>query len=797
MTEHTLTDVDTFDAPSPDPNTSNGNHRGGGTSDLDARLAAPRRRWPALLAGVVIGCGATVGVAAWNSRDVDTDDVVLDEIVELDTAGVEARDLIEEVDWSGRLASGLTTSLASPASGTITDAVASGATVARGDVIARIDDRPVVALIGSTPMWRDLDVGVEGDDVLQLETNLAALGFNTDGDVVIDDEYTSDTADMVEAWQESLGIDETGEVAMGDVAIIAGESTVTSSAAVGSSIETGGEMASLNTFAVGFDVVGRRRDGDATGVIDSVAEIATPVEHGTVLYTADGVDVVAVIDIAPVTDVLLDAFADGDVAQIESILAFAKFDPDGQLTIDDEVDLATAAAVIRWQESVGLPATGSIAAGDYVVVPDDRDYTVSEALLAAGDELGDGKLVITLASPTLALTADVAVTEVDEFEIGDPVTVEQVDETTFDAVVVEISDVTTESVDGGDPTVPVTFEVVTEPEAYVSGSVTITTQSSRIDAATVVPTRALVTLSEGGFAVERANGDGTTTLIGVELGTFDDGVVEVVSGDIAARRSRRGPIMSRRSAERGDRDDGDDRVGGATNAALELIDVTKSYPGNPPVYALDGVSLRVDHGELAGDRRAVRIRQVDAAAHHRHARPAHLRSGQHRRRSTCRASATVNSRPCGRSRIGFVFQQFFLLDGVPGRSTTSPTACCTAAYRSVPTPTRPPRHSTASGSATASTTSPTSSRGGERQRVAIARAIVNGPSIVLADEPTGNLDSRSSDAIMELLRELHDEGRTIVVITHDRDSPPRCRGRSRCATASSSNDDHDELTVGS
>ena len=126
-----------------------------------------------------------------------------------------------------------------------------------------------------------------------------------------------------------------------------------------------------------------------------------------------------------------------------------------------------------------------------------------------------------------------AITEIDEFEVGDVVTVEQVDETTFGATVSDIADTTTAGVDGGDPTVLVSFEVTDPPEAFVSGSVTVTTESSRIDGATVVPTRALITLREGGFAVEKSNSDGTTALVAVELGTFDDGVVEITSGDLA------------------------------------------------------------------------------------------------------------------------------------------------------------------------------------------------------------------------------------------------------------------------
>ncbi len=516
---------------------------------VDDRLVRPRRRWPALLAGVAVGVGGTLAVRAALADDDGDDAATADptEVVELATVAVEVRDIVEEVDWAGTLAVGEATTLGSPATGTLTDVIADGATIERGDVVARIDDHPVVAMFGATPMWRDLAVGDEGDDVFQLETNLTALGFDAEGIVTVDATYSSATADMVEAWQASLGVDETGDVAMRDVVVLPGESMVFTPVAVGSSVQAGATLATIEVPSVRFDVVGRTfdedafdaealallDDGEAGALVEAVAEPGTPVEHGTVLFAAAGVNAVAVVDITPETAAVLAAIDDGDIEEIESVLAFVGYDPDGAMEIDDEVDDATAAAVVRWQESIGLPSTGSVQAAAYVVVPGDREYVVAEPATVVGDAIGEGRLVVTLRSPTLSLAADVAVSEVDEFAVGDVVTVEQVDETTFTAVVVEIADTTTQS--GQDePTVLVSFDIVEPPEQLVSGSVIVTSESSRIEDAIVVPTRALVTLREGGFAVERADGDGARTLIAVDLGTFDDGVVEIVDGDLAA-----------------------------------------------------------------------------------------------------------------------------------------------------------------------------------------------------------------------------------------------------------------------
>jgi putative ABC transport system ATP-binding protein len=216
----------------------------------------------------------------------------------------------------------------------------------------------------------------------------------------------------------------------------------------------------------------------------------------------------------------------------------------------------------------------------------------------------------------------------------------------------------------------------------------------------------------------------------------------------------------------------DTELGSASDAkgvppVLELDTVSKIYETTPPVHALRGVNLTVHPGELVGivgpsgsgkttllhlvgtlDRPSsgvVRLLGIDVAK-----------------------MADADLAGLRATKIGFVFQQFFLaehetvLDNVAdgllyaGIALSERRERALGALERVGLTTRPQAR-------------PTQLSGGQRQRVAIARALVGQPAIVLADEPTGNLDSATGQSILALIDELHTEGATILVITHDRD----------------------------
>jgi peptidoglycan hydrolase-like protein with peptidoglycan-binding domain len=342
-----------------------------------------------------------------------------------------------------------------------------GTIIVSGDVISRIDDTPTVVLEGDLPMYRTLREGVEGTDVQQLEQALVDLGFDPDGTVTIDDDFTSATESMVERWQEELGVEETGRTSAGDIIFAPLPAQVVSQqSAVGASVSPG-----------------------------------TPI-----LATSGG-----------------EFLSGSDVLQLEQALVDLGYDPG---LADGVYDIDTARAVATWTNDGGHGQDGRLPVGS--IVFNEGDLRIGEVFADVGAAAGPTSPVISAAGVETIVRLDLPAEDQGLLSVGSSVVIVMPDRSETTGTVTFVSSVATAGGQGNPTTFAVEI-ALSEPsvaEGLDEAPVDVRAVSEAVEDVLAVPVSALLALAEGGYAVELVDG-GETSLVSVDPGFFADGWVEI------------------------------------------------------------------------------------------------------------------------------------------------------------------------------------------------------------------------------------------------------------------------------
>jgi hypothetical protein len=310
----------------------------------------------------------------------------------LATAAVVRTDLVERETLDGTLRFAEPGVILSQAPGTITALPDPGEILERGDVVFELDGSPVVLFYGERPSWRRLTSSSDdGVDVTQLEENLVELGFDEDGELTVDAEYTSLTTDLVEKWQESLGVEETGRVELGSVLYVPGPirvgeiltdvgATVGPGAPIAATSSSGQEVLVLleadrqDLLAVGDSVVVELPDGSQVGAkvgeMGRVVISAGPEGSGVfeVFIDLDDPSLAGGLDQAPVEVDVVSGQAVGVLAvPVNALIALAE----GGYALEIESGSGSRLVGVDIGDFADglVEVTGEIAEGDVVLVP--------------------------------------------------------------------------------------------------------------------------------------------------------------------------------------------------------------------------------------------------------------------------------------------------------------------------------------------------------------------------------------------------------------------------------------------